>query len=206
MKKAIPFAVLLLLLAAGAAVYFHFQRQTDDPASVWSAITANFPSAELATRTLCWQCVISETNDFPARYFVIGRTATVKAGFDLAKVDPVHDLAVDDAKRIVALKLPPPEVLSVAWGENRILLEKHSVAAAVVTKSGEEENRRMALFNAALLDDAKNNDLLDFDTLSEGIYRYLAPWVKRFGYRLIVYSPERTTFADALAAYAKKHP
>ena len=194
-------AAALILFGALFFVFFPRNRGTQ----AWSKITANFPSAELATRTVRWQCVIGEEKDFPASFFVIGRTATIKAGFDLARVEPKKDLSIDDKKRVISLKLPPPEILSVEWSENRVILEKRSAATALLVKSGNEENRRRHLFNEALLVDAKQNDLLDFDALSEGIYRYLAPWAKSFGYRLIVHAPERS-FSDALAAYLQKRP
>ncbi len=207
-KKISGFLLAVVLLGAIVAGlgYFFGCNKDQSGAVVYNLISRQLPAAELATRTVVWQSVISENQNFPARHSVIGRTATIKAGFDLAKIDPAKDLLVDPEKRTITLRLPKAEILSLSWSSNRIITERHSVAAAVLHKSAEEENRRRKLFEEALRRDAQLYKILDFDSMNEGIVRYLAPIASQVNWKLVVQSEEHVDFAAALDAYLATHP
>lgn len=207
-KKIFIFLLVLLVLGAMISGGYFFLRYNENrrDAVVCNLVSRQLPAAELAVRTVVWQSVITENQNFPARYSVIGRTATIKAGFDLTKLDPKKDILIDTASRTLTLRLPKAEILSLSWSPNRIIMERHSVASAVLHKSAAEENRRRKLFEDALRRDAQLYKILDFASLNEGIVRYLAPVAAQANWKLVVQTEEHVDFPSALDAYLAAHP
>ncbi len=205
--------VRLLLLAAGLLLsglcgglgVWRFLRMTRPPAQVWSMVVRQVPIAELATREIRWQVLIHEKDAFPAREYLMLRTATVKAGFDLSKLDPGRDVAFDPRNKVVTINLPPPQVLSVTWGEPRIPFERHSLAAAALHKSGDELRRREALFRQGLLADLEREDLLSFSSMIEGFRRYVAPFFAREGWQVKCVESAPVKFRSAVKAWFEQN-
>jgi len=203
--KGIRLFLLGVLVAAsalcGGVAVWRFLRVDRSPAQVWGMVVRQTPIAELATREIRWQVLIHRRESFPAREYLMLRTATIKAGFDLAKLDPKRDLAVDSEKRTVTVTLPPPQVLSITWGEVHVPFERHSLAAAALHKGGEEMREREELFRQALLADLEREELLSFSAMTEGFRQYVEPLFQQEGWRVKCAESDPVSFRSAVRAY-----
>ncbi|MCQ2379811.1 MAG: DUF4230 domain-containing protein [Victivallaceae bacterium] len=197
LRTTVVIIVCVTVCVIAAAVAWFLLR----PAKVPDLMLSDSAVAELATREVKWQVVVSGRNLVPARRFVVSRIAVVKAGFDLGELRP-EDVAADPKTRKLVVKLPHPKVLSVSWGEPQTLQDEHSLVAAMSTKPSEEERKRQAMFESALIDDVARQDLLSFDKLRVGIETHLGKIAKANGWTLeLVPSDGGTSSRRAMEDY-----
>ncbi len=173
-------------------------------AKIDALVFSSLPVAELSTREIKWKVVVSVTERFPAREYVVSRIAAVKAGFDLRKMDVKRDVKIDEAAKTVTIRLPRPEVFSVTWSGQNVLSDRHSAVAALLTRTTEDEAARRLLFDRALLADLGQVELLSFPAMTEALKSALSPYFESRGYRVEYVMASGGDFRSAAADYFEK--
>ena len=192
--------IAITLISISIAGYIYYQNSVTPHVLLSAIYDQNLPSLELATRKIRWQVIISKKVKFPAHSYVLAKTCTLKAGFNLEKIT-VKDISINKINKTITLTLPPPEILSLTWGNLRVLEEKHSIARALLTKGSNQEIERNKLFNQALIKDLEREELLSFEDLTEGIYSFFNPILSRHKYKLVLKKPQMPKFHTLCQKY-----
>ncbi|MDD4817366.1 MAG: DUF4230 domain-containing protein [Victivallaceae bacterium] len=207
LKKNVLIALVAALVAAAAWGGFRLGGNFGggNRAKSDALVFSSLPVAELATREIKWKVVLHVVERFPAREYVVSRIAAVKAGFDLGKMNPEKDVRFDAAAGQVTIRLPRPEVFSVAWSGQNVLMDRHSPVAALLTRTTEDEAERRLLFDQALLSDLGTVELLSFDAMTEALKSVLSPYFETRGFKVeYVMDSGGGDFRRAVADYFEK--
>lgn len=173
--------LVVVLLAAGGLFAYLAARDARANELALSAVCANSPIAELATRRIVWK-VVHVGSSFSTDT-VRDTVYTVKAGYDLTQADPP---IVDRATKTVTLVLPPPKIIAVDHFLQRASTERKTLVERVFGKSGDDGSADREDI-VQLVADCDRYKLLSVADLRESVASYLGGRLRdASGYDLVL--------------------
>lgn len=178
-----PTASLAAVAALAAVAFFAFAAWRDRQAFAFasSAITADSPIAELATRKVVWKVV--HVGSTASTDTVRETVYTVKVGYDLARAAAP---SVDTDAKTVTLSLPPPKIVSIDHVLSRKSFEKKTLVERIFGEN-RDDGRADREDLATLASDCEKFSLLTAEKMRESMESVLAARLRSAcGYRLVL--------------------